>query len=297
MIRRAVRDTMEAAGSLTGLASLARRHNRDSIAVLAWHNVVPASAAARGDASLHLSLDQFIRQIERLERTHEIIDIEDATAPYSGGRPRAVITFDDAYHGAVTLALPELIRRGLPAVVFVSPALLGSPSTWWDEMAEAGVLTDSIREHALTGLAGRADPIREHFVVNRSAHHLSDTHRIATRDELYEHCAERIRIGSHAWHHEYLPALDANELTENLSRTMTWLDAWQGPVSRWLALPYGGGSPNVSRIAMEAGHCGVLRIEGGLWRPGSDVAHVPRINVPAGLSLRGMDLRTSGLRA
>src|SRR5690606_40922240 len=85
---------------------------------------VPPEDAGQGDTSLHLPLPRFIQQIERVARTHEIVDLE-TTLSGPGHRPRAVLTFDDAYRGAVTLALPELRKRGLPATVFVAPALLG----------------------------------------------------------------------------------------------------------------------------------------------------------------------------
>jgi hypothetical protein len=33
------------------------------------------------------------------------------------------------------LGIPELVRRGLPATVFVAPALLDQRAFWWDRLA------------------------------------------------------------------------------------------------------------------------------------------------------------------
>lgn len=295
MIRAAVRTTVELLGTATGVSAGARRSARDSVAILAYHNVVSAADAGRGDSSLHLPLDRFIRQIDHVSRTHEIVDIEALGSSAKHDRPRAIITFDDAYQGAVTLALPELVRRGVPAVVFVAPGLLGAASTWWDEMAEVGLLSDTLRDDALHSLAGRNSAIRHSVLPDGDAPVLPDSFRIASIDELHEHAADGIRIGSHTWSHEYLPALEPLELKANLARTLHWLETWSGATTRWLALPYGGGDANVGRAAIDAGHSGVLRISGGMWHPAEDRSQVPRINVPAGISLRGLELRTSGL--
>lgn len=293
--RRTARNAAEFACTASGLTALSRTRRRDAIAILAYHNIVAPKDAGRGDASLHLPLDRFIRQVERLARTHDIIDIETVAESDPDGRPRAIITFDDAYRGAVTLALPELVKRGIPAVMFVAPGLLDSASTWWDDMAEAGLLSDTVRDDALLSLAGRDNAIRQRIFPKGDQPVLPDSFRIASIAELRAHAIDGIRVGSHTWSHEYLPALGQLELKANLARTLQWLDDWTGATTRWLALPYGGGDADVGRAAIDSGHSGVLRISGGMWQPAEDRSQVPRINVPAGVSLRGLEMRASGL--
>ncbi|MEX0906884.1 MAG: polysaccharide deacetylase family protein, partial [Gemmatimonadota bacterium] len=198
----------------------------------------------------------------------------------AGRRPRAAITFDDAYRGAVTLALPELIARGLPATVFAAPAMLGARGTWWDELAEAGLLTDAVRDAALRDHAGRGAEILRAVARDAEPPSLPESYGIASAAELARACGNAIRVGSHSWSHEYLPALSDAELKDNLARTLEWVGRFDGRTSRCLALPYGGGSPELGRIALRAGHTTVLRIEGGLWKRNAALAWVPRINVP-----------------
>ena len=294
-MREGLKAAVEFLGTGLGLANLGRRVTLDRVAVLSYHNVVAPEEAGRGDASLHLPLPLFIKQIDRLCRTHEIVDLDTAASRSPGKRPRAVITFDDAYRGAVTLAVPELIRRGLPAVVFVAPALLGRTVTWWDALGEAGLLSRE-RESLLRDLRGRNDEILEYAFPERAVPGLPHSYGIATLDEILQHCQGSIRIGSHTWAHEYLPALTPSELHRTLEQASKWLAGYRGARSSWLALPYGAGSADqVGRVALNVGHAGVLRIVGGLWRPDADIAAVPRINVPAGLSSRGVELRTSGV--
>lgn len=274
---------------------MARRLMDDCIAVLAYHNVVLPEDAGHGDASLHLPLPAFLDQIERLQRSHDVIPLSNAVHGARGPRPRAVITFDDAYRGAVTLALPELARRGLPATVFVAPALLGAPCTWWDALGETRQLSEHTRTRCLHALAGRTDAVLTEFFPRADVPPLPENYRIASEGELREFRTEHISVGSHTWAHEYFPALTAAERTQSVERVRAWLAAWDGPICTWLALPYGGGSAEIAQEIVRAGHAGTLRIEGGLWRAASSRTWVPRINIPAGISSRGLELRTSGL--
>ena len=298
-MRSLIRVAAERLVTGSGVAALARRRLGPRTAILAYHNVVPEDEAGRGDASLHLPLPAFIDQVERMRETHDVVALERAGSaePEPGRRPRAVVTFDDAYRGAVTLALPELARRGVPATMFVSPGLLGRPSTWWDELAEAGRLSPEVRRAALEECEGRADRVRERFGagIGRGGG-LPRTYGIATPEELRSHALPGIRLGSHAWEHEHLPSLTADRREESLARTWEWLAGFEVGWVPWLALPYGAGSRELGRAAAEAGHAGVLRIEGGLWDPSRmDSSWAPRVNVPAALSVRGLELRAAGL--
>jgi len=280
----------------SGVAAVARRLGARSATVVAYHNVVEPADAGLGDSDLHMPLDRFVDQIDWLARTHRVVDLETAARGGGEGRPQAVITFDDAYRGAVTLALPELARRGLPAVVFVCPGLLGARRTWWDEAADAGLLSEGFKRRAFAEHAGREDAIRRHLLpAAREARDLPGSYGIATAEELRRHCRNGIVIGSHAWAHEHLQALDRKELENTLARTLAWLEAFDGTVSPWLALPFGAGSRELGGVALEMGHAGVLGIGGGRWDRGRDRILVPRIDVRAGLSWRGLALRASGI--
>ena len=291
---------MEVAGTRTGLSAVSRRMARSTVAILAYHNVVPPDEAGHGDSSLHLPLAAFIAQVERLTRTHRVVDLrtlasEDRPSEESNDhRPRAVITFDDAYRGAITHAIPELVRRRLPATVFVAPGLLGARGTWWDEGGEAGTLNDQTREEALSA-KGTPDCAHRLLADASSPPELPSSYGIATLDELMDASGGAISVGSHTWLHEHLPSLDDDELDRTLGSSLEWVRELGEAACSWLALPYGAGSVCQGRRALELGYEGVLRIRGGLWRPSPDRAFVPRINVPAGISPAGLELRTSGI--
>ncbi len=72
------------------------RHARDLL-VLAFHNVVPDDAPSLGNRSLHLPLSKCLSLIDQLLELCSAVQLGDSRA--IEGRPRFVVTFDDAYRG------------------------------------------------------------------------------------------------------------------------------------------------------------------------------------------------------
>jgi peptidoglycan/xylan/chitin deacetylase (PgdA/CDA1 family) len=284
-----------------GMATLAARRRRGSALILAYHNIVPDDAPPIGDRSLHLSMNRFRSQLDRLEETHDVVELTAVRAPSdSSNRPRAAITFDDAYRGALTLALPELARRGLPATVFVAPGLLGSSGCWWDLLAasDGSGLLPSVRSHVLEVLRG--DGVAAVSWARSNAlplAALSADAGIATEEELRAAAAfPGVRLGSHTWSHRNLACLNDAELDSELVRPIEWLRQRFSGVVPWLAYPYGLFAPTTAHAAQRAGYDGALRIEGGWVAADAVPAFVlPRLNVPAGLSPNGFILRACGL--
>jgi len=299
----AVKRAVERALVRSGLAGIAARHAGFRTLILAYHNIIPNEQSPAGDRSLHLPLDTFRRQLDALENTCQVIPLPDAFLPeVPAGRSRVVITFDDAYRGAVTCAVEELAQRGLAATIFVAPGLLGDQTLWWDE-AGAGLpdgLDPKLREGALQGCRGEASEARrwlvQQGVVLRPE--LLPAARSAGVDEL-AHAVELhpgLKLGAHSWSHPNLAAVPNASLADEMRRPLEWLRAhFARATVPWLAYPYGLESPAVRRAAEVAGYVGGLRVSGG-WLPrGAQPSFaIPRMNVPSGLSTDGFLLRVSG---
>ncbi len=236
----------------------------------------------------------FAAQLELLAETHEVIPLSRVLEPTaaSAHRPRAAITFDDAYRGAVTVGIEELAKRGLPATVFVAPGFVGGKTFWWDAIAGAP------REWAVERLRG------EDLEIRRQARprgypstDLPDTFVAATEDELRRALEyDAVTLGSHSWSHPNLARLTAAELDGELVRPLDWLRERFDRVIPWLAYPYGRYSTRVAQAAAEAGYDAALRIDGG-WLPRKvdEPYALPRLNVPAGMTVDGFALRLAGL--
>lgn len=290
----------------SGGASLARFLRRGRSVVLLYHNVMPDGTDPAGDASLHLPRAEFGRQLDLLGRTHRVVPLSDLFDEEGGYRegvdaPRAVITFDDGYRGAVTAGARELARREMPATFFVSPGLLGQPGFWWDELAPEGAagLPDRLREEALERGRGFRDEVHRWAEGRGLRRRRAPDHAgVATEEELAELAGRPgVTLGSHTWSHPNLERLDPVEVETELARPLEWLRARFGEekVQSWLSLPYGRSAGRVPGIARRVGYVGAVRIRGGLVGPNADAFRIPRVNVPAGLSRDGFVLRTAGL--
>jgi peptidoglycan/xylan/chitin deacetylase (PgdA/CDA1 family) len=297
---KVVKSTAEIALCRSGLTRASRRRLRDATVVLAYHNIVPDGESARGDRSLHLPQREFARQLDLIGRTHDVVPLEslEETTTVSSRRPRAVITFDDACQGAVTVGVDELARRGLPATIFVAPAFVGGGSFWWDAVAGAGGLDDAVRGTALSVLRGEDARVRAW--AREQGLPLQDlpAHQTVASEEQLAAATRSggITLASHTWSHPNLARLEMDELEGELVRPLAWLRERFDAVIPWLTYPYGLHSPTVERAAEKAGYAGALRVEGGIQRgPTRRDYRLPRVNVPAGISIRGFELRTSGI--
>jgi peptidoglycan/xylan/chitin deacetylase (PgdA/CDA1 family) len=239
--------------------------------------------------------------LDRLEETHEIVELTEVQAvPVGSNRPRAAITFDDAYRGALTLALPELARRGLPATVFVAPGLLGSSGCWWDLLAatDGSGLLPNVRSHVLEVLRGDGATALAWARSNALPIALLPAHAgIATEEELRTAAAlPGISVGAHTWSHCNLASMDVAAYETELVKPLAWLRQRFERIVPWVAYPYGLSAPTSAQEARRAGYDRALRIEGGWISSAAISAFVlPRLNVPAAVSPDGFVLRASGL--
>ena len=299
--RRSPRTLLKAAAerALSIPAARARRTQaqRGAAVILAYHNVVEPASVGRGDVSLHLAIGDFLEQMERLGRTHRIVPLRELVGgPEPGSRPRAAVTFDDAYRGALRLALPALAEAAIPCTVFVPPGLLGRRGFWWDLLSRSdGGLPDDVRERVLSRERGRPE-----VATAELRRGLGPDLEVGTLDELREAVAlPGVDAASHTWSHPNLTALSDAELAEELGRSRAWLrEELTDAAADHLSFPYGLWDERVVAAARDAGYRFLYRVDGGIADvlPSEEQPIVlPRVNIPAGVSARGFDLRAAGL--
>jgi len=296
-MRRVLRNLLEELLNSAIPTWLIRRHARGQTLILAYHNIVPPAAPPRGDLSLHLSSAAFAQQLELIANSCDVIPLAAALEPARSRRPRIAITFDDAYRGAVTLGTRELVKRRLPATIFVAPAFVGGGAFWWDELPPTGTSMPAVdRTFALQRLQGKDHAIRgwadAHLIPTVPA---ESALRGASESELADAIGSGlVTLGSHSWSHPNLATLPEPDLAEELTRPLDWLRSRFQAVVPWLSYPYGRSSPLVEHVARATGYVAGLRIEGGWVRhPERRPYEIPRLNVPAGISGPGFSLRTA----
>lgn len=307
MMRHLLKRSVEVGLVRSGLSGLWRKRVSGRGLVLAYHNIVPDDFEGTGDPSLHLARGEFVRQMEILGRTHEIVPLEQWLGSVGerrerggGDRPVAAITFDDAYRGALALGGEVLDEHGLPATFFVSPGRLGSEPYWWDALADPVTgLDEAVRARALNhGRGCQEDAFALASDCGIEPRELPSVQRPGSLEQLdaLASGSEGITVASHGWEHCNLVQLGDSELEAELVRPMRWLENRDWDARPWLAYPYGSCSPRVEDAARRTGYQACFRVTGGWYSPGTGrPTSLPRLNVPAGLSPEGFELRLSDI--
>jgi len=203
-------------GRLRALAGL-----DDSRCVALYYHTVRQTDRAR-----------FAWQMDELLRLARPVAADAAEFPADDRRPCAMVTFDDGFRCVVRNALPELLRRGIPAVLFVPAGCLGTGPAW---------------------LAGSA--------------HSDAGEEVLSADELRMLPRELVRVGSHSLDHVRLPTLSDEDLRRQLRESRLRLEhAVGGPVTL-LSPPHGACDARVINLAREAGYTRVFTIKPELVRP------------------------------
>ncbi len=301
-MRSVAKRIVELGVRLPGFGALRRRRLRNGVLILAYHNIIPKGERPAGERALHLPRGEFRRHLAVIARLTEVVPLSGPMQEPDPARtrPRVVITFDDAYVGALTAGVQELARFGFPATFFVCPGRLGGQTFWWDHLAaqHGGVLSEAVRNRALMELQGRDEAV----LKTLSSGHPSATDLppwMRTADQKLLHSATLapgISIGAHTWSHPNLAAIPESDITRELTDCLTWVTELGASGVRWLAYPYGLEAPRVRRMAEQVGFEGALLVSGG-WlesEGAGDQFGLPRYNVPAGLSAEGLALRLMG---
>jgi len=272
------------------LDALARILKRHKSMILAYHNVVPDDLPLGSIGSQHTRISDFQEQVQWVAAHFEVVPLAEIISSTSASRrnPRAAITFDDAYRGAVLNAVPYLTQHQIPSTMFVAPGCLGSDGFWWDRLQVAG--WDNFPLY-FEQLRGHQEEVMAWALANGvEARELLPQLTPATEAELTQAVRQAegcLTVGPHGWHHENFAALSTPELIDALERPLAWLvQRFPEQVVRLLAYPYGLYSAQVKSAAARLGIEAAFVINGS-WSVLSDSSRysMPRRNIPSGLSL------------
>lgn len=275
-----------------------RQRRRNESLVLAYHNVVDDGWTPRGDRSLHLTRGAFARHLDLLLRDYDVVALEELQVPGRRGRPRIAITFDDAYVGALTIALEELRLRSLPALMFTAPGILGGRTMWWDQVGSASPagVPEAFRERSLDEFAGQDSVVMAHARKASVSLAADPELRTATATELEAAMRyDGLSLASHSWSHPNLARVGGDELGRELRESLQWLRQRFSRVHPWISYPYGLSSAAVEQATEAAGYeLGFCITPGWVRTPRASPWRVSRLNVPSGISEPRLAIRIAG---
>lgn len=239
--------------------------------VVAYHGVGDSPHSP----TMHISPGRLHAQLEYLRDHHTVVPLRELVERWRAGastRGCVAITFDDAYAGVATHALPILQTLDLPATVFVaSDYAARGASYWWDDverqrLAHRGgawcVAPSAVGLPAFPAADEIAmDRIRSHVIAHfggRWPHGLSDGGRTIWRaldfQELYRLASDRrIEFGVHTLSHPALPFLPYSEQVGEIRENFALLRDRLPRVLPVVAYPYGLYNRSTVRAAREAG--------------------------------------------
>jgi len=297
--RALVKRLLEKSLTVPAARRLLVRRSFGRAVILAYHNVVPSGEAITGAAGTHIQGDDFRWQMDLLEQFCSVVPLQEVLDPASSAESdqqlRVAITFDDAYVGTLREALPELVRRSLPATVFVPTGLVGGGAFWWDDLGISG--WEGSRE-PLEELKGETAQIRRWARRRGLECRLQGPSQAAASEEevLRASRLPGVTFGVHTVGHPNLTRLSGLEVRKELEDARRWLLEREIPLSDCVAYPYGLASSEVGSVVRELGFRAGLTITGG-WIPKGpvDVFSLPRLNIPAGLTRENYLLRLLGI--
>lgn len=177
----------------------------------------------------------FARQMDYVCRLTTAILLDGRTRLPDGGR-YCCITFDDGFQSVIENALPELVKRRLPAIFFVTVDALGKRADWWP-----GTACYEVR-----------DPI-------------------VTAEQLRRLPAEGLTIGSHTLSHPRLTSLKDSDAIREIVLSRSTLQKLLGRSVCLFSVPFGEFDDRIIRICRDAGYERVF-----ISRPTNTVGNHPQ---------------------
>lgn len=187
----------------------AKRTKGSEVVVLMYHRVV-------GDSGLELDIDSevFRRQLEWLKENCQVLSLDtlvdgeflNSTDGQNSGKPKVVLTFDDAYLDFYEFVWPLLKKMQLPATLYAPTGYLENPSEV---------------------------PLSDRSSVNKPLLPVT----WAMLEEL--HRCPLITIGAHSHSHREFPSLSSAEIKNELITSDAYFERYLGYKPKHFAYPRG----------------------------------------------------------
>jgi peptidoglycan/xylan/chitin deacetylase (PgdA/CDA1 family) len=272
---------------------------RRGAAIFAFHNVVADEGVPeRCDRSLHVTLSDFQDYLSLITDSHTVVPLNEIAERVRRRRSvdgLAALTFDDAYRGVFVHAVPLLSRRGIPATVFVVSGAAAAPVPfWWDLLGSNGGVPAAVRERALGELRGEREMV---LAENPPSEKTMPAELLpASWRDVRAAARVGVAVGSHTVTHRNLAALDRDSAGRELEHARAEIGAVLGAPPVELSYPYGIHNVEVVEAARQAGYTTGVTMRFGLATRDSNHLALPRINVPAGISMPAFECWAGGIR-
>lgn len=287
--------------ALLGLAS--RGGARGRLSILIFHRVLPEPDSIFPH---EMHARRFDAVCGWLKYWFNVLPLDQAVARLKdGGLPAraACITFDDGYADNHDVAMPILLRHGLPATFFIATGFLDGGRMWNDTIIESVRLCKSAsldlgdmgrlpvgtaveQTAAIKDLIGRIKylPVAERVAraesIARAAHAEPPANLMMTSAQVLSMRHAGMQIGAHTVSHPILVRLGEAQVREEIGGSKDYLEQLLGERVGLFAYPNGkpGDDYDARAVAVvrELGFDAAVSTQWGAARTGTDLFQIPR---------------------
>lgn len=187
------------------IVTLSKKNSAGSLIILTYHSVKPEQVGI------------FEKQMDMLIKVAYPVSA-DVKKPLKYGQDHVAVTFDDGFQSVFENAIPFLLKKGIPATIFVPSGYIGKKPGWI--------------KHGFNN----SDEI------------------VMTNNQLKNLDSDLIRIGAHCVTHSRLSKLEESEMKREISESKRALEKLLNKDVDLLSFPFGDNNQQVLQYAREVGY-------------------------------------------
>lgn len=299
-VSSAIKDMVRTVLYRSGVLGAWHRHrNRHALTVLMFHRVLPAGspALAQSEREFAFSVEGFRHTLDFVACHYNVVSLAQVKGAIDGQGllPTCplLITFDDGWHDTVEFAMPELKKRGLPALLLLATEVVDlQQPRWWQDAAVAvlaspqaaprllqalGLSSDAATQgrHSqwvAAKLAGMPDAQRREVIQQADPQVLQriGSRQMVNADDLRQWIGNGFELGGHG--HSHSPIAYATDPRAEVRDCRNYLRTL-GLEELSLSYPHGVKNDATREFLKEAGFEVVFDSNPCL----AEVAHLPRL--------------------